>query len=258
MGYPINSLESQQNSKNLRDFLDQRDKELTELVAERKRRIIPCEAELEEIQRAKNALRIDQGPILHAQTNSLRKYLSSREQQLRKTVDEVAGDLGDIMNELAEIRKVKSEIGLSPAKEMSVNDSCETPLAEWANVPDSVGIPYQSMTIGQLALLALKDHFRSGASIAQIVAFFRDKWGREIDRPSLSPQLSRLYKRDEVGRIPSLPGWFYIAPGASLGGRNPYRHRHSGEINWKLPSQADEQDELLWTRATQPGVSDES
>jgi hypothetical protein len=225
---------------NLRDFLEEREKELTEELAERKRRQMPFEAELAEIHHAKEALARPNGALgidipeaAPSQRNKLRGYLESRERELRAAVEELSAGLEELVNELAEVGQVKTTIGTSDS-------------------PEAVGVLYQSLSIGELVIKALKNHFPNGATIGELVAFFREKWGRDVDRPSLSPQLSRLYKRDVLGRIPSLPGWFLIPDEAGRDGRRPYRHRDSGEIYLKRPSQVDEQDERLLTNSTDP------
>jgi hypothetical protein len=233
---------------NLRDFLEERERELTDELAERKRKQMPFEAELAEIRHAKEALSrtssalgMDLGIDLNidipgsppSQMNKLRAYLESREHELKAAVEELGAGLEELVNELAEIEKVKTTIGTSDS-------------------PEAVGVLYQSLSIGELVIKALKNHFQNGATIGELVAFFREKWGRDVDRPSLSPQLSRLYKRDVLGRIPSLPGWFLIPDEAGRDGRRPYRHRGNGKIYLKRPSQVDEQDERLLTNSTDP------
>jgi len=39
---------------------------------------------------------------------------------------------------------------------------------------------------------ALSEQFQHGATTKQLVNFFKDAWGRDIERTNLSPQLSRL------------------------------------------------------------------
>jgi hypothetical protein len=50
-------------------------------------------------------------------------------------------------------------------------------------------------TIKQLVLRALIDHFHDGATPLELRTYIRDAYGREIDRTSMGPQLSRM--RDE-------------------------------------------------------------
>jgi hypothetical protein len=221
---------------NLRDYLDGREKELIGLIAARKQRMIPYEAELAEIRRAKSAL-TPAGPGPEPQMNELRRYLTDRERELRETVDEIAGDLADVSNELAEVQKVKASIGVIPTKQRGFGDAFGQPFAEWEFVPEAVRIPYQSLTIKELVQKALKEHFPTGATIAQLGDFFREKWGRGIDRPSLSPQLSRLYRQGLIGRIRSTRGWFLYEKEGKIEGFRPYLHRE--HIVWCEPLSTD-------------------
>jgi hypothetical protein len=63
--------------------------------------------------------------------------------------------------------------------------------------------PYQGASIKQLILAAFSDkpEFRAhGAKASQIREFIRDAYGRDIDRATLSPQLSRLFSDRIIGR----------------------------------------------------------
>ena len=52
---------------------------------------------------------------------------------------------------------------------------------------------FQKMTMKQLVVAALKEHFPNGATSNQLLSHFTTVWGRnDIMRSSLSPQLSRL------------------------------------------------------------------
>jgi hypothetical protein len=242
---------------NLRDFLDRREKDLGEQLAEWKRRAIPLEAELAEIRRASRALGAE-AHELRVHANGLRRYLERREKELLETIDEIGAGAEDLQTEFAEVRKVKSAIGLIPAKEFSVGDSCDTPLAEWESVPEAVGIPYQSLTIKELVLKALREHFPNGATIAQLIEFFRDKWGRDIDRPSLSPQLSRLYAAGQITQFGNRREWHLMPekpPG--IAGMHPFLTREG--IIWKYANQASERDLPAKLRETsRPELDDEA
>jgi hypothetical protein len=222
-------LESQ-DLKNLRDFLEQREKELTDLLAEWERRAIPYDAEFAEIRRAQGALGTELPP---GQKNGLRAYLEDRECNLRQVMDQMVAEVGAANNELAEVRKVMAAIGLRPTEHARFGGRFGQRFAEWESVPEAVSIPYQSMTIAELVTKALKEHFTHGAPIGAMLEFFRDKWGREIDKQSLSPQLSRLYQREVIGRIPSTQGWFLIQQEGRIPGLRPYLHE--GRIVWDQP-----------------------
>jgi hypothetical protein len=53
-------------------------------------------------------------------------------------------------------------------------------------------VAYENLTMKELVVKALREHFRDGATAKQLREFFRDGWGRDIARENLSPQLSRL------------------------------------------------------------------
>jgi hypothetical protein len=240
--------------RNFRDYLEDRERTLTEQLAERKRRVIPAEAELAEIRQAKDALGANASGAPGLLTmNGLRQYLEARELELQGFIHEAADSQEAVHNELAEIRKVKATVGMLHTNGSEIgSDAVGDPL--WKTVPEAVGgIPYQSMTIGDLVIKALKEHFKNGAPIGAMVEFFRDKWGREIDRPSLSPQLSRLYRRDVVGRIRSTQGWFLIQPETRIQGQRPYLHQ--GSIVWMEPAQTTDQHEPLVTRAFEADIA---
>lgn len=69
---------------------------------------------------------------------------------------------------------------------------------------------YSSLTLKQMALRALKEHFTEGASAQQLLEYFETAYGRSIERSSLSPQLSRLKEDHEIeleGRL-----WKLVSP----------------------------------------------
>jgi hypothetical protein len=68
--------------------------------------------------------------------------------------------------------------------------------------------PYEHLTMKQLITKALMEHFLSGATAKQLREFFRDAWARNIDRASLSPQLSRLRSDKIIDRDGNV--WFLI------------------------------------------------
>jgi len=74
--------------------------------------------------------------------------------------------------------------------------SVATPVVLTTNFERS---PYAHLTIKQLVLKALREHFPEGATANQMLDVFANVWGRgEIARTSLSPQLSRLKEDDHL------------------------------------------------------------
>lgn len=94
--------------------------------------------------------------------------------------------------ELAEVRRALAAI-----------DAPDVPglLRLAAGLPPQVDVPYDQWTLKQLAVKALEEHFPYGATANQLLAVFKTAYGRDIPRESLSPQLSRLWKKDGVIKL---------------------------------------------------------
>lgn len=94
--------------------------------------------------------------------------------------------------ELAEVRRALAAI-----------DAPDVPglLRLAAGLPPQADVPYDQWTLKQLAVRALEEHFPYGATASQLLAIFKTAYGRDIPRMSLSPQLSRLWKKDHVIKL---------------------------------------------------------
>jgi hypothetical protein len=103
-----------------------------------------------------------------------------------------ARHLAPFDNELAEVRRALAAI-----------DAPDVPglLRIAAGLPPQTDIPYDQWTLKQLAVRALEEHFPYGATANQLLAVFKSAYGRDIPRPSLSPQLSRLWRKDGVIKL---------------------------------------------------------
>ena len=66
---------------------------------------------------------------------------------------------------------------------------------------------YESMTIKELAIQALIDHFPNGATMMEIRDFIQDGYGRRIFPSSLRPQMHRLKEAGVLGQDPSTDTW---------------------------------------------------
>jgi hypothetical protein len=224
--------EEQQNSMNLRDYLEQHEKELTERIASHRRKAIPFEAELAEIRSAINAL-TPAAPDAEPRHNDLRRYLAERQRELIKVLAEIASDdLYEIEHELDELQKVKATIGLTQIPERQQAADMALPV---------VGIPYQSMTIKDLVVTALALRRPRGATLGELLDLFRDQWGRDIDRASLSPQLSRLFSAGQITQFGDGRKWYLLPPRPDNPAYLPYR-KADGEVLWMIPNQAREGD----------------
>lgn len=98
---------------------------------------------------------------------TVRETLDHREKELADDIAARHGELAPLEHELAQIRRAKAALGIPSPPTAS---------------------QYERHTIKQL----IDVHFRAGATAEQLREFFRDAWGQEITRESLSPQLSRL------------------------------------------------------------------
>lgn len=197
----------------------------------------------------------------------LRAFLEQREKELTEQVSDIHRHLAPLEAELAEIRRAKVAIGMSPPNAVlaaleNLNGGVATALP-----PSSRGFaeamrsaietppsPYASMTMKQLIVKVLSEHFHQGATTRQMLDFVRDAWGRDIERTNLSPQISRLYQEGVIGRSESTKEW-YLVPEARRG-RKPYRRQSNmmscgqiiatGESTvWLLPNEVRACDEPI-------------
>ena len=151
---------------------------------------------------------------------TFREFLESRERELVSEIEGLRGDLAPKEAELAEIRRAKVAIGmlhqvgisfLMAIEAARVDDRggsgrTETCLEERPSKPPR----YAALTMKQLVVKALVEHFHQGATTRELLDFFRDAWDREVSRASLTPQLSRLFQDRIIGRGDDRY-WFLLA-----------------------------------------------
>src|ERR1700733_11788348 len=140
---------------------------------------------------------------------NFREYLERRETELAQQLSDLYRQLGPLEAELAEIRRAKASIGMTnPLMPGGIGlaglgglgatgignfnpSASENPL-----LPS----PYANLTMKQLVVKALSEHFYHGATTRQLLEFFRDAWGRDVNRLSLSPQLTRLVQDGVIAK----------------------------------------------------------
>jgi hypothetical protein len=129
---------------------------------------------------------------------SLWDDLERREAEAQAKLRELDRQRDPLLADLADIRIAKA--ALKPS---------ELPgLLKLAADDDATASFYKGMTLKQLVLRALKEHFSEGATAQQLLEYFRRAYGRAIERSSLSPQLSRLRDDGHVvlsGKLWMLP-----------------------------------------------------
>ena len=116
--------------------------------------------------------------------DTFQQILIEKERDLVSRISELRRELDPLEKELRQVQVAKRALGMPGAG------------APATNAPSGVAF----MTIKQLVLSALREHFSNGATGTQLVDFFKTSWGREIARESLSPQLSRLRKDKMIER----------------------------------------------------------
>jgi hypothetical protein len=141
--------------------------------------------------------------IMATTDNALRDFLEKREPQLVSQIEKLRAELAPLETELAEVRRTKATLGMSQSRGVLTAGIPSFPRVLSTTTLDYPGkntlageafklATFGTLTIKQLIIRALFDHFKEGADANQLREFIRDAWGRDIERSSLSPQLSRL------------------------------------------------------------------
>jgi len=127
-------------------------------------------------------------------------FLNRREQELTHQIAALRGQIEAKENELSYVKKAKAataiSVGINRQNEPSIRTSGEMASGK-----------YETMTIKQLVVQALLDHFPNGGTLAQIRDFMRDGYGRQIEPSSLRPQMHRLKADGVLGQDPSTDTW---------------------------------------------------
>lgn len=156
----------------------------------------------------------------------IRTYLSEREERLKADLTALRERIAPLERELFEVRLAQKAVGHTSSEPFQAplfQTNAETHIdADAAKVwkqyleikAQRAANPYYRLTIKELVLKALGEQFPSGATAQQILEFFGTAWGRDdIERTSLSPQLSRLKSEERIGREGNL--WFSRVPAQS-------------------------------------------
>lgn len=129
---------------------------------------------------------------------TVRETLDSIEQELLGKIEKLRGELVPLEGELADVRRAKAALTKSEGAPRSASFSTSIAPVTLTAVG---AVAYQSLTMKELTLKALKEQFPQGAKAGQLLEHFRNAWGRgDIVRSSLSPQLSRLQMERKIHR----------------------------------------------------------
>ena len=159
---------------------------------------------------------------LAAGDEALPDYLKRRERELVQQTAALRGMLAPKEKELAEVRQAMQAVGIqrSYADELRpfLDQDQQNPYGILNQNPYTpLPLLSQSMTIKEMILRALNDHFREGATPSELRDYMSTAYGREIDRNSISPQLARLREEGVImqSNHPSDGKWRLI-PGKEL------------------------------------------
>jgi hypothetical protein len=177
-------MSEQKPGEPLREYLDRRETELQININALHDQLRPQESELAEIRRAKGALGI---PILHLVVSH-----SGASLEIGSAPDRLPSEDRTSTPSEQEALQVDATVTVPP---FTLTASAVTAGPPQISRPDLRQMSaYQHLTMKQLVMKALNEHFQKGATARQLREFFRDAWGRPIKRANLSPQLSRLLK----------------------------------------------------------------
>jgi hypothetical protein len=125
---------------------------------------------------------------------SIREMLDSREKEVRRLIDDIR------TKQLAPLERDLSEIIIARAAIQGRDTNADL----FAAPSTEEGARYMRMTYAELAQQAFADEFEMGATIGELIAFIRSKYGREISQGSFSPVLSRMKasgQLDKMGKV---------------------------------------------------------
>jgi hypothetical protein len=150
---------------------------------------------------------------------TLHSFLARRERELAAQISALRGQAEEIQrqiatktNEQSDIAGVKAGLRLRGSKSDLdiVGRAFESFVGRQATtdaMPAKVAERFAAMTIKELVIQALLDHFPNGGTAAEIRDFIRDAYARVIPPSSLRPQMSRLKADGVLGQEPSTDVW---------------------------------------------------
>jgi hypothetical protein len=132
-------------------------------------------------------------------------FIFRRKRELTSQIAALRGQLTPKEAELEQLVQMERHLGMPaelaiqalPPQNSNATTDYVTPLKAFldssgSETRDDQYSKYQSMTIKELAIQALLDHFPTGASLALLRDFIRDAYRRVIEPSSLRPQMHRL------------------------------------------------------------------
>jgi hypothetical protein len=166
------------------------------------------------------------GKVLPMTDNeNLYAFIARRERELQHQISAlkgqielIRGQLAQREHELAEVNRIRaSQTIAGGAMQTVVGPPQRTGNATIAGsfgrqrttdaMPPEIAERFLQMTIKELVIQALLDHFPNGGTATEIRDFIRDAYGRSIEPSSLRPQMHRLKADGVLGQEPSTDEW---------------------------------------------------
>jgi hypothetical protein len=195
-----------------------------------------------------------EGKLCPMADETVDQFLARRERELTAQISALHGQIAPKEAELLQIRRVKAALNLDADLSKSLTSEAELPAnhhlfttnydAVLASVIGGRSMPpYHTMTIKELTIQALLDHFHVGGTAAGIRDFIRDAYGRAIEPASMRTQMHRLKVDSILKYDPDKDIWDF-----QLGKRalyDTYNHQSSRKAMPELRDNAPDDDALL-------------
>jgi hypothetical protein len=199
----------------LHAFLPHRQDELVKVISQLRERLAPKDKELTEVTRLMNKLQIalfKSTPLLQAPPQlpkepSLGEFLRRRHWDLSNEISAIRAALTPKEKEFDEVQIAMGALGIAGQIRLDA-------------LPEiGMTLELEARTIKQLIVDALRDHFRDGATGTELSQYFLTVHGREIERGSISPQLTRLREDGVVEQMsgPDEGKWALTKAGGRYG-----------------------------------------
>jgi hypothetical protein len=182
-----------------------------------------------------------------AQSNALSQdvtvsqYLVKREKELIQQTAALRGLLAPKEKELEAVRQAMEAIGLPRSYAeglrpfLEQDEGAQKAYPGIFNATDAamLNLLAENLTIKDMILRALNDHFKKGATPSELSDYMRTAYGRIVDRNSISPQLARLRDEGLVQNTNALSGhWELTLRGNLTETVNEVDRAHARRQRW--------------------------
>jgi len=158
-------------------------------------------------------------PEISLREETTNQFLDRREKELVAQIAALRGQLSPKEAELSQIQRMRASLTIAGGNVLTSHNALAavvTPNSS-ANVAYNNALvsviggqsapPYPTMTIKELTIQALLDHFPNGGTAAEIRDFIRDAYRRTVEPSSLRPQMHRLKAAGSLVHDASTDTW---------------------------------------------------